>query len=741
MYVEQRCFGNRIKEDIKVRKKILALLLSMIMVIGLIPNLLSAAQSNGATITVEADQATVAAGEIVNFTVYFQSDMPFNSIEFIVSGVTGMTYVENSAKIADGLQAKLDFETVEFSEINNTTIIGGSKAYTGTERMKIMEFQCQSSGDTGAYSIGVEDIFVADLTGEISSSLAKADVSVVIPVIGVSLDKNTLTVDQFDEVVTLVATVTPANASNKSLVWKSSDSAIVEVTNAGVVTGMKKGTATVTVETVDGKFKDTCVVTVNCTHNVGHDVPAEESTCLKQGHGAYSVCDDCGAIVAGSDALLPLGEHKGGTATCKELAVCDVCHQPYGSYAKHILKKHAKVEADHSKPGNIEYYTCNVCDKFFSDANGAVEIQQKDTVLDQISHSYASTWSTNTTHHWKECSCGDKAQYGTHVYDNTCDTTCNTCGATRTIQHNYSAVWSVDANGHWHECTVCHAKTDEGTHTGGRAKCNAKAICDICQKEYGSLGEHKYVEKVESQYLKSEATCTAKAVYYKSCEYCGGKGTETFETGSKDSSNHVGGTEVRNAKPMDCTTNGYTGDTYCKSCEAKLQTGTDIPARHILSKVSAKAATHEENGNIEYFECTKCDKCFEDNEATKEIALENTVILKGEHDYGTALKHDKDNHWKECSCGGKIEIKAHEFGEFKVTKEATATEKGSRVKTCLICNYEFVEEIPATGKIESPQTSDSANWMGWMLLAVASIGATSVIYVNRKKKSVNSDIQ
>ena len=736
MCVGQVRFGNRLEEIEKMKKKIMAVMLSLVLVLGMIPISNVLAQTKGAKFTVEASKTTANPGDEITFSIYVEDAIPFTGIEIVLGETEGLTYVANSGKIVSGLKEQMGFAEASFTELSKKVLFGNDLPYTLNGKLKLAEFKCTvDDSASGNYTMGIS---VEDFTDEEFEShdcdVISASVQVVIPVTGVSLDKETLTVAQFEDVIPLVATVTPANATNKELKWKSSDDTIVEVTNDGVVTGMKKGTATVTVETVDGNFKETCVVTVNCTHNVGHSVPAEESTCLKQGHGAYDVCDDCGEITLGSDALLPLGDHKGGTATCKELAICEVCHQPHGNYAKHQLTKHKAVDADHKQPGNIEYYTCDVCEKYFSDGNGTTEIQQKDTVLSQIPHSHATTWSKDTTHHWKECPCGDKAEYGTHVYDNTCDTTCNTCGATRTIQHNYSTTWSVDTNGHWHECTVCHVRKDEGVHSGGTAKCNAKAVCATCQKEYGSLGGHKLIEKIESQYLKSAATCKDKAVYYKSCEYCQEKDVTTFETGSKNADNHVGGTEVRDAVEMECDKNGYSGDTYCLGCGEKVQTGTDILAKHILSKVNAKDATHDANGNIAYYDCTKCDKFFKDDKAGEEVALKDTVILKGEHEYGTTLKSDKDNHWKECSCGNKIEVKAHEFGEFKVTKEATATEKGSKEKECSVCGYKFVEEIAATGKPASPQTGDSANWMIWVLFAIVSFGTVAVTYVSKKRR-------
>ncbi|MBQ9950391.1 MAG: Ig-like domain-containing protein [Clostridia bacterium] len=64
------------------------------------------------------------------------------------------------------------------------------------------------------------------------------------------------------ETVQLTATVAPEDATNKELVWTTSDEAVATVSETGLVTAVAAGTATITVTTVDGEFTATCTITV-----------------------------------------------------------------------------------------------------------------------------------------------------------------------------------------------------------------------------------------------------------------------------------------------------------------------------------------------------------------------------------------------------------------------------------------------------------------------------------------------
>lgn len=82
----------------------------------------------------------------------------------------------------------------------------------------------------------------------------------VLSVVNVTLDKPSVTLTEGD-VTTLTATVSPSNATNKNVIWSSSDNTVATVSD-GKVTAVKAGTATITVKTEDGNKTATCSVTV-----------------------------------------------------------------------------------------------------------------------------------------------------------------------------------------------------------------------------------------------------------------------------------------------------------------------------------------------------------------------------------------------------------------------------------------------------------------------------------------------
>lgn len=194
-------------------------------------------------------------------------------------------------------------------------------------------------------------------------------------------------------------------------------------------------------------------------------------------------------------------------------------------------------------------------------------------------------------------------------------------------------------------------------HTGGTATCKAKAICSVCEQPYGDLADHSYgeliaekaathtsttleagmkayykcsecgsffdkdknptteaaliitapthtydQEKADAAYLKSAATCTEAAVYFKSC-VCGAKGTEDFTHGSA---------------------NG-----------------------HSMTATPAKEATCTAAGNKAYWTCLTCGKVYADAEGNNKTTVAESTLPMKEHT--PVWNKDNTHHWQECS--------------------------------------------------------------------------------------------
>jgi len=113
--------------------------------------------------------------------------------------------------------------------------------------------------------IGDHDLTVEVSDGELLDTQSFIITVTITPtpvaVTGVTLDQATMTLIAGGATGTITKTVTPANATNKNVIWSSSDEAVATVAG-GAVTPLTEGTTTITVTTVDGSFTATCAVTV-----------------------------------------------------------------------------------------------------------------------------------------------------------------------------------------------------------------------------------------------------------------------------------------------------------------------------------------------------------------------------------------------------------------------------------------------------------------------------------------------
>ena len=116
-----------------------------------------------------------------------------------------------------------------------------------------------ANGGVKAVGNGEATVFAASSDGGFT---AYCNVSVGTPVTGISLDPREFTLETIGSSFTIKPVISPEDASDVSVVWKSDDPKIVSVTSDGTVTAIGPGTTTVTATTNDGSFSADCTVSV-----------------------------------------------------------------------------------------------------------------------------------------------------------------------------------------------------------------------------------------------------------------------------------------------------------------------------------------------------------------------------------------------------------------------------------------------------------------------------------------------
>ena len=119
--------------------------------------------------------------------------------------------------------------------------------------------------------------------------------------------------------------------------------------------------------------------------------------CLHEDTDKNHICDICGKTTsehkdADNNHICDycnkkISDHSGGTATCIAKAVCEICKESYGSLDlnNHADLKHIDAKAaTAAEEGNIEYWYCGDCKKYFSDAAAKTEIPKADTVTAKL---------------------------------------------------------------------------------------------------------------------------------------------------------------------------------------------------------------------------------------------------------------------------------------------------------------------------------------------------------------------
>lgn len=527
----------------------------------------------------------------------------------------------------------------------------------------------------------------------VAFTVEKSTVKVTRPYVAVSkvtLDKTSA--DMYvGDTLTLNATVTPADATNSTVSWKSSDEKVATVKD-GVVTALKEGVVTITA-TAEGKSAS-CKVTASvrpCTHSNKTFHAAKASTCEDKGWDAYSTCDDCKVILDGDGKVLSgipfraLAEHTEGTAaTCTAKATCSVCGTSYGELLAHDFSKEASEEKYLAKKAtcvsNALYYkSCVMCG-----AAGTETFEDTVSGFDAANHTGATVLKGDVA------PTEDKEGYSGDVH-----------------------------------CKDCDALIEAG-----------KTLAKL---------PHEADKLVEG--VKSTCVTHGKKAYY-TCKNCDGKFldkecTDKVENDAElvldlDSTNHTGETVLKGYLAPTEEADGYSGDLHCKDCDALLIKGDVLPKLlHTPVLVEAVEATCDKEGMGAYYHCDNCNKNFSDAEGKEEIADMKdlvTPINPDVHSGETEVKgavaatvdkegYSGDTYCKDC--GAKL-------AEGTVLPKLPApTEKEDDNKK----DDTKKDDTTAAGSPDSvPSTGDEFSVTVFAVLALLSTGVLGVAITSDRKK-------
>lgn len=241
-------------------------------------------------------------------------------------------------------------------------------------------------------------------------------------------------------------------------------------------------------------------------------------------------------------------------------------------------------------------------------------------------------------------------------------------------------------------------------HTWDNGKVTKEATCSetgvktyTCSRCGGTKTEEipKTKHDYEEHVVKAP-TCTEKGISYYVCKNC----RLTTSRRQTPATGHIH-TEVRNQKDATYKEEGYTGDTYCKDCGKKLETGTVIPKL---------IETEHDYGEWVLDQAPTCKKYGARHRICKNCGDRDVDVLdKVDHTWElvsttpATCTIGEIQHYKCSVCGETKDVTLsnplgeHSWDEGKVTKKATCTEDGEKTYTCTVCNTTKIEVIPATG--------------------------------------------
>lgn len=263
----------------------------------------------------------------------------------------------------------------------------------------------------------------------------------------------------------------------------------------------------------------------------------------------------------------------------------------------------------------------------------------------------------------------------------TCDTLgmCNTCGGSYYGGHAWGE-WSSAGNGtHTRSCTNYCREVDTAKCTGGKATCTTKAVCEVCDTEYGEKdpNNHDLV-----QHAAKAPTCTEKGWNaYETCSRCDYTTYTELTALNHDLVQHE-------AQAATCTKPGWNAYETCSRCDHT--TYAEQPAlNHDLVNHDAKAPTCTEIGWDAYKTCSRCDYT-----TYAELPALNHALVQ--HDAQaptcTEIGWNAYDTCSRCDHTTYAELPALNHDYQAVTVEPTCETDGYTVFTCSRCKDSYTAD-------------------------------------------------
>ena len=339
-----------------MKKRLVALVLCIVMMFSLVSVQAFADTGSDGSVSVTTTAKKVEVGKTFDVTIKVTPNgVAAGAVNFTVALSAGLEYVSHQILVStsDYMMSNYDVATGVFGCAVTTN--GKSVAFN------VLKLTLKAKDtNVGENSISLTNVTISNVAGDANlnyaTTVAPVTVTTSVPVVAVTsvtVSSKTLNLE-VGQTRTLTATVTPDNATDKTVTWTSSDKNVATVVD-GTVAAVGEGTATITATAANGK-KDTCKVTVKVPahKHTPVAVPAQESTCMEKGWEAYYKCSVCDAVVdkdgkAAQIVYLPLAAHK--------------------------LTETKAVPATCTEDGKKAYWTCSVCKKMFADKDGKKEIK------------------------------------------------------------------------------------------------------------------------------------------------------------------------------------------------------------------------------------------------------------------------------------------------------------------------------------------------------------------------------